>query len=122
MRKSRKQELLAAADRLMDGELTRAEERCAEEPAERREACVDAHLAEHGKKLEDEAMSSLRSLELLLQYGDAQCRNAPDTQKKDCTASAMEALAVELSKGCPPADSDAGHRCIVEKVLRRLGP
>ena len=106
----------------MGGELTRAEERCASEPVEKREACVDAHLALHGEKLEHEAMSSVRSLELLLKFGNARCTAAPADKKDECSARAINALIGKLGQGCPPADSDEGHRCIVEKVLTHLGP
>jgi hypothetical protein len=114
--------MLAAADRRMGGELTRAEERCAQEPAEKREACVDAHLAAHGEKLEGQAIASMRSLELLLEFGNKRCQAAPKEKKDDCSARAINALIAKLGEGCPPADSDEGHRCIVEKVLERLGP
>jgi hypothetical protein len=114
--------MLEAADRLMGGELTRAEERCAGEPVEKREACVDAHLAAHDKKLEDEAMRSVRSLELLVKFGNSRCTAAPADKKDDCSARAINALIAKLSQECPPGESDEGHRCIVEKVLAHLGP
>ena len=114
--------MLAAADRLMGGELTRAEERCAQEPVEKREACVDAHLQAHSEKLEGDAIKSLRSLELLLRHGNSRCQAAPKEKKDECSARAINALVTKLGEGCPPADSEEGHRCIVEKVLERLGP
>lgn len=120
--KSRKQEQHDAIDRLMGGELTRAEERCATEQAEKREACVDAHLAAHGQKLEAEATSSLRSLELLSEYGRQRCKAAPDEKKEECSMRAMNALITKLGEGCPPGETDEGHRCIVEKVIQQLGP
>jgi hypothetical protein len=107
---------------MMGGELTRAEERCAAEPVEKREACVDAHLAAHSKKLEDEAMRSVRALELLVKHGKARCTAAPEDKKDDCAAGKIDALLKKIGQGCPPADSDEGHRCIVEKVLAHLGP
>jgi hypothetical protein len=59
-RKSRSEEVHDATDRLLDGELTRAEQRCAAEPRNEREACVDAALAERQGKTSRESRAARR--------------------------------------------------------------
>lgn len=120
---AREEERHAAIDRLLDGELSGAEKVCAERPPAEREACIDAILDEHGRKLEEAMARSLRALELLAAYGDGRCRHVTGTRaQKDCSAAEGEKLLEELGEGCRGGTDDEQHACLARRVLERLGP
>jgi hypothetical protein len=119
----RRRERRDAIDRLLDGKLSEAEARCATEPPERRDTCIDAFLDEHQRKLGDRMERSLRGLELATAYGDDRCRHVkgPKARKK-CSLAETEKLLSEVGEDCTSGTDDEKHDCVIDHVLERLGP
>jgi hypothetical protein len=112
-----------AVDRLLEGKLSEAEERCRTEPEERREACVDAFLNEHQRKLGERMERSFRGLELLFAYGESRCKAVKGTKtRKRCSLSESERLVRELDALCTSGTDDEQHDCVMQRVIERLGP
>jgi hypothetical protein len=119
----RRQERHEAVDRLLDGSLSEAEQRCGSEPPERREACVDAFLDEHQRKLSQKLERSLRGMELVFAYGEDRCKavKGPKARKR-CSTDASEKLLSELAQDCTVGSDEEKHDCVILRVLERLGP
>src|SRR5699024_1048441 len=81
---------LAVADRLLDGDLTRAEQRCSGRPASEREACVDALLKKKNQDLAAKADRGLSSLAALQRAGEAACAHVAKSKHEACVLGAME--------------------------------
>lgn len=115
--------MLSAADGLMDGDLSRAEQVCAARPESERRECVDAFLAQRMGEIGTEMDRSLEGLDLLERAGEKRCAGTPGSDRhNECVLAEMERMVTELAPACANKSGEAQHRCIIDEVFRQLGP
>ena len=113
---------LAVADRLLDGELTRAEQRCSVHPMAEREACVDGFLQQWKQETAAKADRRLRSLTALQRSSEAACAHTTKAKREECVLSAMEKQLTELAQTCPDASADLTDECVDRNLLEKNAP
>ncbi|HEY5374442.1 MAG TPA: hypothetical protein VIK01_12210 [Polyangiaceae bacterium] len=113
---------LAVADRLLGGDLTRAEQHCSDQPLEKREACVDAFLERRDQERSAEPARSQRFLVLLQKFGDSACTHAAPAKHDECVLSAMDGRLKQLAKACPNATPELTQECIRRSLIEQNGP
>jgi hypothetical protein len=115
--------MLDAADRLMGGDLTRAEQACTGQSDAQREACINAYLSQRMTELGGGLDREFRGLELLQREGEGRCSGNPNSdQHSECVLAEMERLVTELAPACASKSGQAQHQCIIDQVFRQLGP
>jgi hypothetical protein len=115
--------MLDAADRLMGGDLTRAEQACTGKSDPEREACINAYLEKRMTELGGQLDREFRGLELLQREGEGRCAGNPSSdQHSECVLAEMERLVTELAPACASKSGQAQHQCIIDEVFRQLGP
>lgn len=115
--------MLDAADRLMGGDLTGAEQACTGKPDPEREACINAYLSQRMTQLGGQLDREFRGLELLQREGEGRCPGNPSSdQHSECVLAEMERLVTEIAPACASKSGQAQHQCIIDEVFRQLGP
>ena len=113
---------LEVADRLMDGDSSRAEKACSDRPLAEREACVDALLAERDRELGQAVADEARALQLLRADGESKCQQSAPAKHEECVLRAIEKRLTELEPTCPAPTSALVHRCVVLNIIRASSP
>jgi len=110
---------LAATDRLLDGALARAEERCSVHPMAERATCVDAFLQQRQQEIAAKSERRQRSFEALRQSGEAACAHTSKPKHEECVLSAMEKQLSELAHTCPDASAEITDECVDRSLLEK---
>ena len=113
---------LEVADRLMDGDLGRAEKACSDRPLAERQPCVDSILAERDRGLSTAVADEARALQLLRAHGESKCQHSAPAKHDECVLRAIEKRLTELELTCPAPTSALVHRCVVLTIIRASSP
>lgn len=111
---------MQAADRLLDGDITRGEQRCATLPVPEREACVDGFLASRLRQRQDSAQKAEHVLSILFKLAESQCAHDTKLPHDECLAAHIDQRLRELP--CNGLEADAEQACREREVLERYGP
>lgn len=111
---------MQAADRLLDGDITRGEQRCATLPVAEREACVDAFLASRSRQRQDAAQKAEHLLSILFKLAEAHCAHDTKLPHDECLAADIDQRLRDLP--CNGLEADAEQACREREVLERYGP
>ena len=111
-----------ALDRMMGGNLVRAERLCAAKPAVEREKCVDAVLDEWLHDLDARMERYGLGLARLERESVAECLGVRASERNECIAKAFVRKVADLERDCPVDAAASEGDCLTEAVIRRYSP